>query len=68
MSGVEHILVACDGPVVIITINRPDVANALHPPAHAEMAAALDRYAADDGLRVAVITGAGWRSRRPAIW
>ncbi len=45
--------------VAYLTINRPQVRNALHPPAHAEMAAALDDFAADEQCWVAVITGAG---------
>jgi len=45
-----------------ITINRPEVRNALHPAAHAEMAAALDAFAANDALLVAVLTGTGDRA------
>lgn len=58
----RHIAVEADGPVVTLRIDRPEVRNALHPAAHAEMAAALDAFAADDGLRVAVITGSGDRA------
>ena len=58
----RHILVETDGLAVTIRINRPEVRNALHPAAHAEMAAALDAYAADDSLRVAILTGAGDRA------
>ena len=47
------------GAAFIITIDRPEVRNALHPPAHAELAAAFDDFAADDTLAVAVIRGAG---------
>jgi crotonobetainyl-CoA hydratase len=55
----DHIIVEADGPVLTIKINRPEIRNALHPAAHAEMAEALDAYAADDALRVAVLTGTG---------
>jgi enoyl-CoA hydratase len=51
-----------DGHLLIITIDRPEVMNALHPPAHAELARAFDIYAADPELRVAIITGAGERA------
>jgi enoyl-CoA hydratase/carnithine racemase len=51
--------VEAEGPVLTIRIDRPEVRNALHPAAHAEMAAALDAFAAEDRLRVAVITGTG---------
>jgi crotonobetainyl-CoA hydratase len=36
--------------------------NALHPPAHAELARAFDLYGADPELRAAIITGAGTRA------
>jgi crotonobetainyl-CoA hydratase len=56
------IAVETRGPVLTIRIDRPEVLNALHPEAHARMAAALDAFAADDGLRVAIITGTGDRA------
>lgn len=42
-----------------ITINRPDVMNALHSEANLEMSAAFDDFAADPEMWVAIITGAG---------
>ncbi len=45
--------------LVVITINRPEVRNALHPPANRELSAAFDAYAADPDAWVAIITGAG---------
>jgi crotonobetainyl-CoA hydratase len=48
-----------DGPILIVTINRPEVYNALHAPAHNELAQVWDEFAADDDLWVAVLTGAG---------
>ena len=42
-----------------ITINRPEVMNALNPETHAEMAAAFDEFESDPKLWVAIITGAG---------
>ena len=45
--------------VFTITIVRPQVRNALHPPACAEIGAALDAFEADDAMRVAIITGEG---------
>jgi len=48
--------------VLTLTIDRPEVLNALHPPAHAELAALLDHFAATDALRVAIITGGGARA------
>jgi len=48
-----------DGRVLIVTIARPEVRNAIHPPASAELARAFDEFAADDGLWVAIVTGKG---------
>jgi crotonobetainyl-CoA hydratase len=45
--------------VATLTMNRPEVRNALHPPAHQEMAAALDDFATDADCWVAIVTGAG---------
>ncbi|MCB0989344.1 MAG: enoyl-CoA hydratase-related protein [Acidimicrobiales bacterium] len=51
-----------DGNLFIITINRPDVMNALHPPANAELAGLFDEFQNDPDLWVAIITGAGDRA------
>jgi crotonobetainyl-CoA hydratase/dehydration protein DpgD len=48
-----------DGHVATITINRPEVRNALHPQAYFELSEALDRVEADDDVWVCVLTGAG---------
>lgn len=62
MDGFEFCRVERDGPLLTVAIDRPQVLNALHPPAHAELARAFDLYAADPDLRVAVITGTGERA------
>jgi enoyl-CoA hydratase/carnithine racemase len=51
-----------DGHVLTITLDRPEVLNAMHPEGHAEMARAFDSYAADPELRVAIVTGSGERA------
>ncbi len=58
----EYIKVDRDGPITIFTLNRPDVMNALHSPAHFEMDDALNAFAADPDQWVGVITGAGDRA------
>jgi crotonobetainyl-CoA hydratase len=55
----EFITYEKQGRVVTLTINRPEVRNALHPPANRELSAAFDAFAADDEAWVAIITGAG---------
>ena len=62
MDDLRFCRVARDGHLLTITIDRPEVMNALHPPAHAELARAFDLYAADPELRVAIVTGAGARA------
>lgn len=62
MDGFQFCRVVRDGHLLTITIDRPEVMNALHPPAHAELARAFDLYGADPELRVAIITGTGTRA------
>jgi enoyl-CoA hydratase/carnithine racemase len=45
--------------VVVVTMNRPEVMNALHPPAHEELDRCWNDFAADDDAWVAIVTGAG---------
>ena len=47
-----------DGPVAVVTIDRPEVANAVDRPTAAELAEAFRRFDADESLSVAVLTGA----------
>jgi crotonobetainyl-CoA hydratase len=51
-----------DGRVLVVTIDRPEVMNALHPAANRELADAFDAFAADPELWVAILTGAGERA------
>jgi enoyl-CoA hydratase/carnithine racemase len=62
MSGTEFCTAERDGHLTIVTINRPQAMNALHPPANAELAAIFDDFAADPEQWVAIITGAGERA------
>jgi crotonobetainyl-CoA hydratase len=55
----QYITTRRDGHLFTLTINRPDVMNAISPAASHEMAHALDAFEADDELWVAIITGAG---------
>jgi enoyl-CoA hydratase len=48
-----------DGPVAIVTIDRPDVRNAVDGPTARDLAAAFRRFDEDDDLNVAILTGAG---------
>jgi crotonobetainyl-CoA hydratase len=55
----ELIHVENDGPLTVITINRPEARNSLNFAAHCELDRAFDAFAADDSQWVAIITGAG---------
>jgi enoyl-CoA hydratase len=48
-----------DGPLAIVTIDRPEARNAVDGPTAARLAEAFRRFDADEGLAVAVLTGAG---------
>lgn len=58
----ETILLEKRDKVALLTINRPDKMNALNQQVRNEVCAALDELAADDSVRVLVITGAGEKS------
>jgi acetyl-CoA C-acetyltransferase len=55
----DYVLVRRDGHVLEVTINRPEVRNALHPAANDELDHVFDAYFADAGLWVAILSGAG---------
>ncbi|WP_240612130.1 enoyl-CoA hydratase-related protein [Brevundimonas vesicularis] len=55
-------LIERDGPLTIVTINRPAAMNALDPDTNAELAEIFDAFAADPAQWVAIITGAGDRA------
>ncbi|GAA0907766.1 crotonase/enoyl-CoA hydratase family protein [Virgisporangium aurantiacum] len=54
-----HALVEQRGPVLIVTMNRPQARNALSGPMMAIMRDAWNRVDADDDIRACVLTGAG---------
>ena len=56
MSETVHFQV--DGPICIITIDRPEVRNAVDRPTAELLADAFRRFESDDTLSVAVLTGA----------
>ncbi len=58
----ETLLVEHDGPVCIVTINRPKVLNALSHLVLQEIEQAVDATESDESLRVLIITGAGDRA------
>jgi enoyl-CoA hydratase len=59
MATEQVILKQIDGHVATLTINRPDKLNALNIETRRAMVKALEELAANDDVRVVVITGAG---------
>jgi enoyl-CoA hydratase/carnithine racemase len=62
MAEYKFCIVQDKGRVRTVTLNRPEAMNALHSEAHEELEGVWDEFAADDGLWVAIITGAGDRA------
>ena len=59
MPGGPLILEEDIGPVRRLTLNRPEVLNAISGAMVQELSAALARAATDDGARVVVLLGSG---------
>ncbi|MBR1252324.1 enoyl-CoA hydratase/isomerase family protein [Bradyrhizobium sp. AUGA SZCCT0240] len=51
-----------NGHVLTITMQRPQVMNALHAPACRELSETLDKFQADSDLWIGILTGAGDRA------
>jgi enoyl-CoA hydratase/carnithine racemase len=58
----EFCKVERDGHLTIVTLNRPEVMNAMHYPAHLELEKVWDDFAADPEQWVGIVTGAGDRA------
>ena len=57
--GYENLIVERDDAILIITINRPTVLNALNGQVLDELSDAINQARANDGVRALVLTGAG---------
>lgn len=62
MANYEFCKVEREGRLTIVTLNRPEVMNALHAPAHVELSEVFDNFASDTEQWVAIVTGAGDRA------
>jgi enoyl-CoA hydratase/carnithine racemase len=58
-TGTEHVLIAREGPVARVTLNRPERYNALSLALMEELREVLDRLGGDPAVRVVVLAGAG---------
>jgi enoyl-CoA hydratase len=57
MPDYEYVLSTSDGPVGVVTLNRPKQLNALAGPVMQELVDALERHDADPSIRAIVVTG-----------
>jgi enoyl-CoA hydratase/carnithine racemase len=58
-TGFETIECSTEGPVLTMTLNRPDKLNAFGETTTAEFIEAFDRADADDAVRAVIVTGRG---------
>ncbi|MEW6529918.1 MAG: enoyl-CoA hydratase-related protein [Thermodesulfobacteriota bacterium] len=55
----QNLVVENEGPVAIVTVNRPEVRNALDADTWQELSGLIDELEKDDSIRIVIITGAG---------
>ena len=58
----DNLLLARDGAIAVVTLNRPQVLNALNNHTLTELAACMASLKVDDSVRVIILTGAGEKS------
>ena len=63
VADYEFCKVEREGRLTIVTLNRPEVMNAVHPPQHFELDAIFNDFANDPDQWVGIVTGAGERAR-----
>ena len=59
MAGINLVMTRREGPILVVTLNRPDKLNALHPDLVSELSVALADAEVASDLNVVVVTGAG---------
>ena len=62
LMSYEYVAYEKKGHIAYITINRPEVMNALHYDTNVEMSAIFDDFKQDEESWVAIVTGAGNRA------
>jgi enoyl-CoA hydratase/carnithine racemase len=58
----EYVIYEKKEHIAYVTINRPEVMNALHPPSHEELWGVWNDFQGDSEMWVAIVTGAGDRA------
>jgi enoyl-CoA hydratase/carnithine racemase len=59
MQSINEVLFEVEGPVAIVTMNRPDQRNAINRGLRDGLRSAWERFEADAELKVAILTGSG---------
>jgi 3-hydroxypropionyl-coenzyme A dehydratase len=62
MSTMKYIQLEPQGDIAIVRINRPEALNAMNTDVISELSRTIDILAADETIKVVIITGAGERS------
>ena len=62
MSTMKYIQLEPQGDIAILRINRPEALNAMNVDVISELSKMIDILAADDSIKVVIVTGAGERS------
>ena len=57
----QYALYAKQGHIAYVTLNRPEVMNALHYEANVELGEIFHDFSTDDDAWIAIVTGAGER-------
>ena len=62
MSTMKYIQLEPHGDIAVVKINRPEALNAMNVDVIAELSRTIDILAADESIKVVILTGAGERS------
>lgn len=62
MSTMKYIQLEPHGDIAVVKINRPEALNAMNVDVISELSRTIDILAADESIKVVILTGAGERS------
>src|SRR5260221_7093452 len=62
LANYQYVLYEKKGHIASVTINRPEVMNALHADANSELSEVFTDFKEDDNAWIAILTGAGERA------
>jgi enoyl-CoA hydratase/carnithine racemase len=62
VADYQYVMYEKKGHIAFVTINRPQVMNALHADANSELSDVFSDFKADDNAWIAILTGAGERA------